>query len=197
MRKLNGYDKAKAYTETERLPVGGYVVKILNVEYQQNEKLGYSDQIILAFDIEEGDYKGFYASNYKAQEGEDKKWKGTYRMYVPLDDGSEKDGWTMRRFKTDINAFESSNKGFRWAWDEQSLKGKIVGVVFQNKEYEFNGRTGFFTSAHHLLNVEQIRSGKFKIPADKLLDGKSNSGADTQDWANIPDSADSDELPFN
>lgn len=196
MRKLNGYDKAKAYTESERLPVGGYVCKILNVEYQANDRLGYSDQIVLSFDIAEGDYKGFYMDNYKSQDSEDKKWKGTYRIYVPKDDGSEKDGWTMRKFKTDMVAFELSNENYAWDWNEQSLKGKLVGIVFQNKEYSYNGKTGFFTSAHHLASVEQIHSGKFKIPADKLLD-KPSSSSGGADWMNVPDNVDSDELPFN
>ncbi len=36
MRVLNGYKDAKAYTDNERLPVGGYILKILDVKYQEN-----------------------------------------------------------------------------------------------------------------------------------------------------------------
>ena len=35
MEKLNGYDKAQAYSEQEKLPVGGYILKILDVKYQK------------------------------------------------------------------------------------------------------------------------------------------------------------------
>ena len=80
MEKLNGYDKAQAYSEQEKLPVGGYILKILDVKYQKND---WGKVIILSFDIEEGEYKGFFAANYKAQTQEDKKWKGTYRLRVP------------------------------------------------------------------------------------------------------------------
>lgn len=198
MRKLNGYEAAQVYSEQERLPAGGYVLKILDVKYQEND---WGDVIILSFDIEEGEHKGFYAVNYKAQTQEDKKWKGTYRLRVPKDDGSEQDGWTMRRFKTVVSNFEESNQGYHWNWDEQSLKGKLIGALFNNKEYSFNGREGFFTNCHSLVTAEKIRTGKFEIPADTLLKDKaasrniSNAAPDADGFMNIPDGADA-ELPF-
>lgn len=169
MEKLNGYDKAQAYSEQEKLPVGGYILKILDVKYQKND---WGKVIILSFDIEEGEYKGFFAANYKAQTQEDKKWKGTYRLRVPKDDGSEQDNWKMRRFKTVMLNFEDSNPGYRWNWEEWTLKGKFIGALFNNKEYEFDGRHGFFTNCHSLVTVEKIRSGKFTIPEDTLLKEK-------------------------
>lgn len=198
MKKLNGYAAAQTYSDQERLPVGGYVLKILDVKYQEND---WGDVIILSFDIEEGEHKGFYAANYKAQTQEDKKWKGTYRLRVPKDDGTEQDNWTMRRFKTVISNFEDSNQGYHWNWDEQTLKGKLIGALFNNKEYRFNGREGFFTNCHSLVTVEKIRSGEFKIPADTLLRDKPNSNnlagaaTDSDGFMNIPDGIDED-LPF-
>ena len=135
MKKLNGYETAQAYFEQERLPVGGYVLKILDVKYQENS---WGDVILLSFDIEEGEYKGFFANNYRAQTQEDKKWKGTYRLRVPKDDGSEQDNWKMRRFKTVMLNFEDSNPGYRWNWEEWTLKGKFIGALFNNKEYELS-----------------------------------------------------------
>lgn len=198
MKKLNGYEKAQAYSDTERLPVGGYVLKIMDVKYQEND---WGDVILLSFDIAEGEQKDFFSANYKAQTGEDKKWKGTYRLRVPKDDGSEQDNWTMRRFKTVLEAFEDSNSGYHWNWDEQTIKGKLIGALFNNKEYEFNGRHGFFTSCHSLVTVEKIRSGKFEVPADTLLknNGQQNGGygkPDADGFMNIPDGID-EELPFS
>lgn len=194
MKRLNGYEQAQAYTNPDRLPVGGYVLKILNVAYQGND---WGDAIILSFDIAEGEFKGFFENNYKAQTGKDKKWKGAYRLMVPADDGSEKDEWKMRRFKTVITNIEESNPGYHWDWDEQTLKGKIVGALFNNKEYEYNGRHGFFTNCHSLVPVERIRSGKFEIPADTLIrkDGPQHPTASGDGFMNIPDGLD-DELPF-
>ena len=169
----------------------------MDVKYQTND---WGDVILLSFDIAEGEQKDFFAANYKAQTGEDKKWKGTYRLRVPKDDGSEQDGWTMRRFKTVMGAFEDSNSGYHWNWDEQSLKGKLIGALFNNKEYEFNGRHGFFTNCHSLVTAEKIRSGKFEIPTDTLLknNGQQNGGygkPDADGFMNIPDGID-EELPF-
>lgn len=198
MKKLNGYEKAQAYSDTERLPVGGYVLKIMDV----NElEYSWGNQLKIEFEIAEGEYKDFFARDYKNQTGEDKKWRGAYRLRVPKDDGSEQDNWTMRRFKTVMNAFEDSNKGYHFDWDEKKLKGLLIGALFNNKEYDFNGRHGFFTNCHSLVTVEKIRSGKFEIPADTLLKGNSqkNSGyekLDTDGFMNIPDGID-EELPFN
>lgn len=199
MKKLEGYEKAQAYSEQERLPVGGYVLKILDVKYQENS---WGDVILLSFDIAEGEHKDFFAQNYRAQTQEDKKWKGTYRLRVPKDDGSEQDNWTMRRFKTIISNFEESNSGYHWNWDEQTLKGKMIGALFNNKEYDFNGSHGFFTNCHSLVTVEKIRSGKFEIPADTLLKEKKDNGYPAgstpvgNGFMNIPDGID-EELPFN
>ena len=196
MKKLNGYAQAKAYTDIERLPVGGYVLKILNVDYKEYD---WGDVIILSFDIAEGEHKDFFKNNYSEQTGEDKKWKGTYRLNVPKDDGSEKDEWTMRRFKTIISNFEGSNVGYHWDWDEQKLKGKLIGALFNNKEYNFNNRSGFFTNCHSLVPVEKIRSGNFEILADTLLKNCSAFKAAPTDnddgFMDIPEGAD-EELPF-
>ena len=201
MKKLEGYEKAQAYSNTERLPVGGNVLKILDAVEQDNSEKGWNNQLILSFDIVEGEHKDFFAANYKAQTEEDRKWKGTYRLRVPKDDGSEQDNWTMRRFKTVMGAFEDSNSGYHWNWDEQTLKGKLIGALFNNKEYEFNDRHGFYTNCHSLVTVEKIRSGEFEIPPDTLLkkEKKQENGygkADADGFMTIPDGID-EELPFN
>lgn len=198
MKKLSGYEKAQAYSDTERLPVGGYVLKIMDVNELEYR---WGNQLKIDFEIAEGEYKDFFARDYKNQTGEDKKWRGAYRLHVPKDDGSEQDNWTMRRFKTVMNAFEDSNKGYHFDWDEKKLKGLLIGALFNNKEYDFNGRHGFYTNCHSLVTVEKIRSGKFEIPADTLLKGNSqqNSGYEKPDadgFMNIPDGID-EKLPFN
>lgn len=198
MKKLNGYEAAKTYSETERLPAGGYVLKILEAKEIDNSAKGYNDYLLISFDIAEGEQKDFYAANYKAQTSEDRKWKGTYRLRKPKDDGTEQDGWVMRRFKTVMTAIEESNNGYHWDWNEAGLKNKLIGGIFNNKEYDYNGRRGFYTNCHSLVTVEKIRSGKFTIPADTLLKSSNSqsaaSGGDA-DFMNIPDGIDED-VPF-
>lgn len=101
-----------------------------------------------------------------------------------------------------MEAFESSNTGYHWNWDERTLKGKLIGAVFNNKEYDIDGRTGFYTNCHSLMDAQRIRDGKFRIPADTLLKNRGNNAGnssaaatDGDGFMNIPDGID-EELPF-
>jgi hypothetical protein len=197
MKRLGkGYEEAQAYTDGGKLPVGGYVLKIENLRYEEGAN-GNSDIIVFQFDILEGDYAGFFRKNFEDNVQEDKKWKGTYRLYVPKEDGSEQDNWTIKRFKTVMKAFEDSNGNYHWNWDENTLKGKLIGGIFNDKEYEFNGRHGFFTNCYGLCGVEKIRSGNYKVPDPTLLKNRSSSSTPSanDDFMNIP--AGSEEaIPF-
>lgn len=203
MKKFNGYEEATVFTERPRLPIGGYILKILNAE-----ELTYSwgSVLKLDFDIAEGEQKDFYMKDWKSQTQEDKKWKGAYRLNVPKDDGSEQDAWTKNKFKTIITAIEDSNGGYRWDWDETKLKGKLVGGIFNNKEWEMDNssgyKSGFFTNCKTLVSVEKIRTNDFTIPDDDLIpDSKRISKKpvtpmSADGFINIPDGVD-EELPFN
>ena len=194
--KPRNFDRNNVIRNTEKLPVGGYVVKILDAKEQN---FTWGDVLVISFDIAEGDFKDFFDENYKAQQGEDKKWKGTFRLNIPKEDGSEQDQWTQKKFNTNIVAIEDSNPNYFFDWDEAKLKGKLVGAIFNNKEYEVNGNHGFYTNCYSFVSVETIRSGNFKIPADTLL--RSNTGSATSnttvstDFVNV--SGGDEEIPFN
>lgn len=181
------YQKTRAYTEQDRLPVGGYVIRIEGVEYQENR---WGNVIVLHFDITEGEYREFFAKNYMNQPDENKKWKGTFRLNEPKDDGSEQDEWTMRKFKTAIEAFEDSNPGFHFDWNEQSLKGKMVGAVFGEDEYNGNK----FTKCGALVPMENIRGGKYRIPTFKKKSGKGQVG---DGFIEVPAGSGDEGLPFD
>lgn len=194
LSKSKNYQNAQAYTQAEKLPVGAYKLKILDVKYIDNSAKGYSNQIVLSFDIAEGEHKDFYKHRWEADKGnEDRKWKGTYRFYEPADDGSERDEWSQRRLKTIVAAFEDSNDGYHWNWDEQSLKGLFVGAIFNEKEYEFNGRHGFFTNCYSLIPVGDIDTAK--IPEPTRL--KNRQSSDIGDgFMDVDDSVEDDGIPF-
>ena len=197
MKAFKGYEEAKVYGQTKKLPTGGYVLKIKDVRLEEG-KGNNSDQLVIAFDIDEGEQKGFFDENFKAQTQEDKKWKGTYRLWCPKDDGSEQDAWTKDKFKTFIYAIEESNDGFHWNWDEKKLKGKLLGGIFNDKEYSFNGKHGFFTNMYSAVPVEVIRSGAYKVPDPTLLKGSTyspNAAVSTDGFMNIPEGVD-EEVPF-
>lgn len=191
INKPRTYDETQVYEAQEKLPIGGYVLKILKTKIE-----GYSwgQVLVLMIDVAEGEHAGFYKKNYDAQQ-QDKKWKGTYRINLPKDDGTEQDSWNVKKLKSAMTAVEKSNDGYIWNWDETSLSGKIVGGLFGNKEYEFNGRKGFYTDCRALCSVESIRSGNFTIPADKLLNSGTSSGNDfgaTEGFTALTD----DDVPF-
>ena len=74
-----------------------------------------------------------------------------------------------------MEAFEDSNGSYRWNWDEQTLKGKRIGGLFNLREYQDrNGGTNWSTNLAQLVNVKCIEEGTYKMPADKPL--KNNGG---------------------
>ena len=187
MKQFGGFEVKKSAAR-EPLPAGGYVAKILNAEEVSYD---WGSVLLISFDIMEGQYKDFFAKDYKEQDREDKKWRGTYRLSEPKDDGSEKDGWTKRTFGNAIWSVEESNPGYHWDWNEVGLKEKIVGVLFRSREWEMNGNTGWTTECCALASVDDIRQGKYRQPKDKPL---KTSGASNSNF--MPASDNSGDLPF-
>lgn len=186
MKAFNGYKAEKAATR-EQLPVGGYVAKILDAE---EVTYTWGSVLVVSFDIAEGERAGFWEHDYRNQTGEDKKWRGTYRLTIPADDGSEKDEWSKRRFGNAMWAVEQSNPGYHWDWQEQTLKGKLVGVIYRNREWEMNGQTGWTTECGTLIDTESARKGDFKPLKDRPLNKKAAAPAGS--FASMDD----DDLPF-
>lgn len=193
MIAFNGYEETKAYTERQVLPVGAYPVVIKAAEVKTTLTNGGDSfsRLEISFDISDGEFKEFFTDDYKAQTNEDKKWKGVLRQYLPKDDGSEKDGWTKRSFKTLMTAIEESNPNFHWDWEEKKLKGLKAVCVFRNEEWAIDGKTGWKSQPYKFISQEQYASGKYKLPADKPLQNKptTSNGFQAID--------DDDDLPFN
>lgn len=196
IKRFGDYETTKAYGDIQALPKGGYVLKVLGAEVCNNSVGQY---VKLGCDIVEGEYANFYANEYKNQQSEDKKWHCNYLLNVPNDDGSEKDGWTKRRFKTVIEAFEEANPGYHFDWDENKLKGKLIGGLFNEREYQAtDGSVKRTTNLAQLCSVEKVRSGKYQLPEDKLLSTNTASARATSGsgFMNIPDGF-GDSLPFD
>ena len=185
---LPTYNKSKRRVNYEALPKDAYVVKILGAKIDTWPSGG--QYLNIAFDIAEGEYKDFFANEYRAQDREDKKWHGNYYLSIPTDDGSEKDGWTKRKFKTFTNAVEDSNAGYTWNWDENTLKGKLFGALYREKEFEgTSGDVITTTECGGSTDIASIRSGDFRLPKDKLLERPATVN---NAYAAVPDN----DLPF-
>lgn len=198
MKAFRDYNEVQAATEFNPIPAGGYIAVIVGAKVKEYKAANGStfEKLEVAVDIAEGEFKDYYQREFNMQQTEDKKWKGVIRQFVPSDDGSEKDMRTKQYFKALIEAVEDSNDGYHWDWDERKLKGKKVGLLLRNEEWEFNGKTGWKAQPFKLVSVDKIRDGKFRVPQDKPLNNTSapaafsmSSGADFEEISD-------DDLPF-
>jgi hypothetical protein len=201
IKKPTNWNEVKEFTDRPKLPLDAYVCKVKKAVLQSTD---YGDQLCVLFDIIEGQYKGYFDSDFKASQLQDKKWKGVLRQWLPKDDGSDKDEWTKSSFKGMVTAFEKSNPGYQFDWNEASLVGKAVGIVFRNEEWEYDGKTGWAVRPFKAISTDSVRSGDFTLPKDKPLKKKmdsdysnsysNNSGNDYPGFVDLED--DDGELPF-
>ena len=168
MKAFNGLEIKKSVNTSEPLPAGGYVAKILNAKV---EEYTWGEKLVISFDIAEGEYKDFFRKQYNENTREDKKWKGNFRLTVPQEGNQYFEG-QKRTFGNAIWAIEESNPGYKWDWVEVALKGKMVGVLFRNFEWEMNGNSGWSTECCTFVSVEDVRNGNFKQPKDKPIRNK-------------------------
>lgn len=197
MQALKGFEKAKVITGgIPQLPKGGYIAKILDCK-EESSATGYT-WLAISFDIAEGEHKGHFAEQYRANTNENKKWRGTYNAFIP-DENSQYYEDNLNKFKTMIANIEESNPGYHWDWDETKLKGKTIGVLFGEKEFETeNGDVIVITECRGLRSVECIKEGKFKMPALKKLNGAPSvkTSAQSSGFTDLGAVDSDDDLPF-
>ena len=202
IRKPNNWNEVKEFTEFVKLPVGAYACKVKQAVIQSND---YGEQLCILFDIEEGEFGGYFANDYKNNQREDKKWKGVLRVWIPKDDGSEKDEITKRVFKGMVTAFENSNYNYSFDWNENSLVGKMIGILFRNEEWDYNGKQGWTARPFKAISLDSVRSGDYRLPSPKPLKNKTSADgymgfadysatAATDNYGEI--TGDDDKLPF-
>ena len=192
MKAFNGLEIKKSVSASEPLPAGGYVAKILNAKVEEYK---WGEVLVISFDIAEGEYKDFFSKQYKENTREDKKWKGNFRLTVPQESNQYFDS-QKRTFGNAIWAIEESNPGYHWDWNEDALKGKMVGVLLRNFEWSMDdGRSGWSTECCTFVSVEDVRTGNFKQPKDKPLRNKAANNAPASNFTVLDDESLSD-LPF-
>jgi hypothetical protein len=121
------------------------------------------------FDIIEGENKNYYQEDFKKKylTNPDAKWGGTFRQLT--------EGKGLPFFKGIITAIENSNNGYKFNFDEATLKDKLFGAVFGQEEWmNQSGEIKTSIKCVQIRSVEQIRKG-VEIPAIKKL--KVTSGA--------------------
>ena len=160
MKPIKNYNAVQASGDFERLPAGGYVIKITAA--QDNDDKQY---LRIVYDIAEGPEAG----RYKNEDAEHDYRHSFVRSYKES---------ALGMFKAFILAVDGANgtnfndrieKGF----PEHELVGKLLGVLFGYEEYEANdGTVKERLRLVRFLNIEQVRAGDFKVPDLKKLEGK-------------------------
>ena len=188
MKQFKDFKSERSSTGRETLPAGGYVCQILSAKVEEND---WGSTLVIAHDVCEGDYNGIFKRDYDQNTMENKKWRGTFRLKLPKDDGSEQDAWKKRSFNNFIWAVEQSNSGYHFDWDETKMKGLIVGGLFVLREYEGqNGDIRQGTTLASWTTADTVRNNKFKLPKDKLL--KREESSSSSGFTPVTD----DDLPF-
>lgn len=173
IRKPNNWENVHAFGTRQKLPVGAYVCTIKQAVVQSNS---YGEQLCILFDISAGAYSGYYNNDFCSNTRTDKKWRGVYRLFLPRDDGSDKDEWTKSRLKGLLTSIEESNPGYKWDWNEKTLAGKEIGIIFRNEEWEYNGKTGWSARPFIAVSVDTVESGNYQLPDDKPLNRNDGFG---------------------
>ena len=210
IQKPRDYDTAQSYdSDFSRLPAGGYVVDIKRME-EATASTG-KQMVIVSFDIAEGEYKDYFARQYKNDKsreitsGRTAKWRGVYYTF-PL----TSEGLTNPSFKGIMTCIENSNYGFhvQWPLNFDLFKGKKLGLLFRDEEYVANdGTVKVSVKPCSARSVDCIQSGEFNTPSRKKLENvPANASApsacgalgqsvySTQEF--VPTTVEDDELPF-
>ena len=195
--------------ESKKLPTGGYVCKIISVK-TQNTKTTNKPMLVLAIDIAEGEFKGYFRKKFENDQNYNKdtaKWSNNAVYYQPC---FEAEGRVSSYFKGLIQAIEKSNAGFvaikkdangKAHFEENSLKGKLCGFLFGEEEYLKNdGSIAKTVRVKFPRSADDIREKNFEIPKVKELPKtqKEKSDLKTDEHGILENSEDVDEndLPF-
>lgn len=186
--------------ESRKLPAGGYVCKIVGAK-EEVSRAGNA-MLVIALDIAEGEYAGFFREKYNGQ-----KWPNQAILRILEPDGNKDDPDTYSRkagrIKKFIQDVEKSNDPYVFKWDESTLRGKTVGGLFGEEEFETqDGRTAWATKIFFTTTASNIREEKFSIPNQRPLNNSITtspayvSTAPAEEFVEIADMDSDDGLPF-
>lgn len=197
---LPKYDKSNRRSNFVQLPKAAYVIKILSAKIVTVSN--GSQQLAIAYDIAEGEYKDFYKGVFDRNSNEDKKWPndGIFRLWIPKPDGQyfERESKDWDSFFGDL---EDSNAGFVFNGDEKTLKGKLIGAKMHIEQSESNGKVYDHTRMKWSCIADDVRKGKAgTLPYDRLID-KPAGGATANPMDGYANggfaSTGADEIPFD
>ena len=184
---------AKQPTQFEILPAGGYIAKIIEVD--DRTWSGHIEPAhLIHMDIAEGEHMGIYKKNNVASDRD--RWL-TYWFAEPMAGSPE---WLLSKVGGIQTSLMESNDNVNLS-DPHSWKGKYVGVVVGDEEYESNSGTVYTRPyVNYICSTGRIRKGEnqpggYKIPKLKKLETYTPKPLASTE---MPDSfsAAEDDIPF-
>ena len=152
------WEEVKESTGGEKLPSGCYVGKIVSA----------ADYLRLEIDIAEGEFAEYFA---------ERGWSGRF-WYASYKEAA------LGMFKAMFLRIEESNPGWKFDGDEHDagqFRGKLVGIVLREEEYEKDGEVKCSQKIGRLVAAQDVRNGSAKPMEKKLLDRGSLSSLDAAD----------------
>lgn len=163
MKPIKGYNDAKASGDFERLPAGGYVIKITGVKDDTKK-----EYLQIVYDIADGPEAGRYAN-----EDPDNDYRHSFiRSYKDTALGM------LKAFLQAVDETNGSKLGetVETGLDEKRLVGLYLGVVLGYEEYETNaGDIKERLYVKSCKTAKQIQEGDYKVPELKKLKPKAKT----------------------
>ena len=184
---------AKVPTTFDVLPAGGYIAKIIEVD--DREWSGHIEPAhLIHMDIAEGEHMAIYQKN---NQGADRPRWLSYWFAEPSQGSPD---WLLSKVGGIQTSLAESNDNVNLS-DPRTWKGKMVGVVVGDEEYESNSGTVYVRPyVNYICSTGRIRKGEnqpggYKIPKLKTL---KNAAPRPLASTEMPDSfsAAEDDIPF-
>lgn len=199
MKKIENWDniEAKGMDDFKALPIGAYECKIINAVENHNEQSGKTTLKVMV-DIASGEYKDYFKKRYDSNTAIDRKWDNNATKFLAFE------GENTSFFKGFITIVENSNVGYKWNWEESTLRDKKLVGVFQYEQYEKqDGTKALKVRLTKFRSLDKL--GEIEVSDSvKMLDGtyvdyeeyiKSKNSEPFSDFENVVEIKDSD-LPF-
>ncbi len=166
MKVIDNWEEveAKGMEDFKSLPIGAYECVIRSASIHKNP-MTEKESVKVQVDIASGDYKGYYQKRYNSNTRSDKTWDNNATRYLAYQ------GENASFFKGFITCVENSNPGYKWNWDEETLKDKKICGVFQYEEYKTqDGKKGVKVRLNKFRSLDKLKQIEVSDSV-KLLDG--------------------------
>ena len=177
MKKIENWDniEAKGMDDFKALPIGAYECKIVNAVENYNEQSGKTTLKVMV-DIASGEYKDYFKKRYDSNTAIDRKWDNNATKFLAFE------GENTSFFKGFITIVENSNVGYKWNWEESTLRDKKIVGVFQYEQYEKqDGTKALKVRLTKFRSLDKL--GEIEVSDSvKMLDGKYKSYDDYMEF---------------